>query len=66
VLERDDEADLLLVALAVLLEPARRVQVEALHERAWYARSTPPRRFAKYSRVWAPVSRSYRANSPGR
>ena len=33
VLERDDEADLLLVALRVLPEPARWVDVEALDER---------------------------------
>ena len=33
VLEGDDERDLLLVALAVLLEPARRVEVEALDQR---------------------------------
>ncbi len=33
VLERDDEPDLLLVALRVLLEPAARVEVEALDER---------------------------------
>ena len=33
VLERDDEADLLLVALRVLLELARRVDLEALDER---------------------------------
>ena len=32
VLERDDQADLLLVALRVLLEPAARVEVEALDE----------------------------------
>ena len=35
VLERDDEADLLLVALRVLLELATRVEVEALDELAW-------------------------------
>ena len=33
VLERDDQADLLLVALGVLLEPARRIEVEALDQR---------------------------------
>jgi hypothetical protein len=33
VLERDDDADLLLVALAVFAEPAARVQLEALDER---------------------------------
>ena len=67
VLERDDEPDLLLVALGVLLEPARRVEVEAFDQRApGRPRSTPPRRLAKYSIVWAPVSRSYRLNSPGR
>ena len=32
-LERDDQADLLLVALRVLLEPAARVEVEALDQR---------------------------------
>ena len=32
VLERDDEADLLLVALRVLLEPAGRIEVEALDQ----------------------------------
>jgi hypothetical protein len=33
VLERDDQADLLLVALGVLLELARRVEIEALDQR---------------------------------
>ena len=67
VLERDDQADLLLVALRVLLEPAARVEVEPLDE---LARRTPGRRRRAGSRstrcVSAPVSRSYRSNSPGR
>ena len=66
-LERDDEADLLLVALRVLAELAGRIEIEAARSgAAGRPARRPPRRFAKYSIVWAPVSRSYRPNSPGR
>ena len=66
VLERDHEPDLLLVALRVLLELARGVDVEALDQRS---PGTPGRRRRGGSRssaiVWPPVRRSYSANSPG-
>ena len=66
VLEGDDEPDLLLVALRVLLELARRVEVEALDQRRLVGRVDAAAQVGEVlDASGRPVSRSYSVNSPG-